>query len=153
MNTTAGETGHQYMARVPALAGLVGVARGERQLGVRKERSSNDLTRVRTWRSTEVPVNWLAEDVEAVLAQAGLTELQSLSRQSRGRKTQWFYRASAALYTDFLETDAGKDRTLYAAAEKMRAVTRRNSSRVHCYFWACPQGGGGGGGGKGKLRR
>ena len=91
-----------YHKRALSLAGPLGLARGDRQLGVRQERRPSDAPRTRTWRIDGAPREWQEGELTQVLCAAGFACVEPISKSNRGRKVLWWVRATA-LEESFLE--------------------------------------------------
>ncbi|CAE8687780.1 unnamed protein product, partial [Polarella glacialis] len=123
------ESGPEYAARVQAIAGDLGIARGERSLGVRKTRGEESQSRSRAWRICGAPKAWNEIPIIEALTAAGLQDVRKISRRNLGKSTEWWMQATGAHDVDFLEIE--KDAaTIVAAAAGIRRRPRVNQRRL-----------------------
>ena len=95
------ESWEQYADRVVAHAGPLGVARGERSLGVRRARGA-DAPRKRMWHIDRVPASHTQADVAGLCRTAGLADVEFISSEAVERpagsalmRRKWVVRATA----------------------------------------------------------
>lgn len=86
-----------------------GLARGHRQLGVRKASTPEDLARPkvvrRRWRATGVPRDWSLEDIQGYVTECGLENVEIEERSPWRGTSAWSFRASAEADVDFMSFD------------------------------------------------
>lgn len=124
------EPGHEYLARVRAMTGNLGVAKGWKGLGVRVPRAPNaqPKARVKTWKVTGVPRDWGHECVAKELEASGLSSLQLTSRRGAGRTTTLFFTAQGAEGADYVELQYGGNTVIATAFNPSQKPTKRENS-------------------------
>jgi len=104
-----------YLARCRRAAQAVdfGLARGAKQLGVRRVASEAELARPRTlrrlWRACGVPRSWSVEEVNEFLAECRFEEPCVEERLPWKGATAWTFRATMPADSDFLSIDLDGD--------------------------------------------
>ena len=124
------ESNKEYCARVSSMASTLGVARGLRSLGVRQPQSSNEVNKERFWKVAGVPREWGVEVVQQQLQLLGLSDVQERSRKTRGKCTDWWFRASTPHGVDFFELEVDKH-TLVACVVDPSATRQRKVRPLH----------------------
>ena len=124
------EPGYVYLSRVRNMSCGLGVARGDRQLGVRRKRGDQEL-RARTWRLINAPrMGWTYEAAAAMLLEAGLTDVSVLSRKVTGKdSSEWRVRGTLPPDRDTMEIEMvweGHSRIMFLVATQLRPVNRSN---------------------------
>ena len=104
-----------YLARCRRAAQAVdfGLARGAKQLGVRRVASEAELARPRTlrrlWRACGIPRAWSVEEVNEFLLECSFTEPCVEERLPWRGATAWSFRATMPADSDFLSVDLDGD--------------------------------------------
>ena len=101
------ETWHSYIGRARKLEAdsTFGLARGYRQVGLRRAATEEDKTRPRTvrrlWRAAGIPRDWSFEDVELFVAEAGFKQVDIDQRAPWRGATAWTFKATMGVEVDF----------------------------------------------------
>ena len=104
------ETEFAYATRVAKLASQLGVARGVRQLGVRRVATAADkearITRSRRWKAVNVPREYGYEDMEELLQGMGFQHVDITEKFRWRNRNGWTFRAAFANSESMVEATA-----------------------------------------------
>ena len=124
------ESNKEYCARVSSMASTLGVARGLRSLGVRQPQSSNEVNKERFWKVAGVPREWGVEVVQQQLQLLGLSDVQERSRKTRGKCTDWWFRASTSHTTESTSSSLRSTNTPLSLVSSTRAPQDKGRSAL-----------------------
>ena len=97
------EAGPDYLARLMKDVGALGVARGDRQLGIRAPRTEGG-PKVTSWKATKVPQEWDANAVAETMSEAGFEQVEVTAKLPRRQKqVDWIFRAMLPAGGSFME--------------------------------------------------
>ena len=119
-----------YHSRTLEKAADLGLAVGERQLGVRRPRGSDAGHRTKTWKLERVPRTWDVEGILDMLREAHFVDPEVTARyHRRAQTTEWWFKAARTDATDFVNIEAGTQsmiaHTVSAQRQGQRPFTRR----------------------------
>ena len=99
------EEGPDYASRAWKSAGIYGLARGIKSLGVRMPIDSKAprKDKIRNWKISGVPREWGHQELLPELEKAGLSNAQLTSRKTCGKTINLFFTAKAPPEVDFVE--------------------------------------------------
>ena len=104
------ETEFAYATRVAKLASQLGVARGVRQLGVRRVATAADkearIARSRRWKAVNVPREYGYEDMEELLQGMGFQHVDITEKFRWRNRNGWAFRAAFANSESMVEATA-----------------------------------------------
>ena len=119
----------QYAIRIASMAGELGIARGDRALGIRTPRASTDA-RTRTWKLESVPAGHSYTDVSNLLRAQGLADIVFIAQRGCPRvpgsalpRKTWVVRAAASGELNGFEIEqrvSGEEVQMYGYIEAPR---------------------------------
>ena len=114
------ETEFAYATRVAKLASQLGVARGVRQLGIRRVATAADkearTTRSRKWKAVNVPREYGYEDMEELLQSMGFQQVDITEKFRWRNRNGWAFRAAFTNPESMVEAKAD-DGTIVSITE------------------------------------